>query len=198
MIFSPRPSAGNNGSVAFAAQLKLSRTDFGIAGTNAYNPDYNPLTSLLADTVEILLELDATRSRYTDRHLGTGKPPGVADTVNRVLQAHGVAAALESFRSLRASRSSDFRFTAGQLDVIGHQLAEAGSLRDAVQVLSYNAELFADTRGVLESLGEVQAMANDTAGALATYRRALEKFPTSASALEMRRHLERLSSPPGR
>ena len=48
--------------VAFSAEIRLSRGDFGIAGTNKFNPDYNPLTNMLSDSVEVVLELDATRT----------------------------------------------------------------------------------------------------------------------------------------
>ena len=195
MLLAPRVSAGNSGQVAFSAEIKLSRADFGIAGTNKFNPDYNPLTTVLSDSVEIVLELDATHDRYLDHKLGTGTPPGVADTVNRVLRARGVPAALETFRTLRAEQPTAFRFTAGQLDVIGHQLAERGELHDAMTILTFNAGLFADTPGVLESLGETQALANDTVGALDTYRRALSKFPNSSSAREMVRRLEHARAP---
>jgi polyisoprenoid-binding protein YceI len=197
MLVSPRASPGQNGMVAFSAELKLSRADFGIAGTNTFNPDYNPLTTVLSDSVAIVLELDATRQRYADRRLGGGTPPGVADTVNRVLRARGVPAAIETFQTLRATQPTAFRFSTGQLDVIGHQLAERGALRDAVAILTFNAGLFGDTPGVLESLGESQALANDPAGALDTYRRALSKFPNSSSAREMVRHLEHARAPSG-
>lgn len=195
MVLAPRVSPEHYAQVAFSAELKLSRGDFGIAGTNKFNPDYNPLTNMLSDSVEILLELDAKREGYVNRKLGGGTPPGVADTVNRVLRARGVPAAIETFRTLRATQPTAFRFSAGQLDVIGHQLAERGELRDAVAILTANAQLFGDTPGVLESLGETQALANDAAGAIDTYRRALSQFPNSASAREMVRHLERLRAP---
>ena len=194
IVLPPRMSADHNADVAFATELKLSRGDFAIAGDNKYNPDYNPLTNMLSDSVGILLELRAIRSGYGNRKLGTGSPPGVADTVNRVLLARGVSAAIDTYRALKASQPTAFRFTAGQLDVIGHQLAERGAVRDAVEILAFNATQYADTPGVLESLGEAQALANDDAGALETYRRAASKFPGSASAREMVRHLERLRS----
>ncbi|HEX4681070.1 MAG TPA: YceI family protein [Gemmatimonadaceae bacterium] len=190
LVLAPRVN-GTNVTVAFTAELKMSRKDYGIAGSNAFNPDYNPATNMLSDSVSILLELDAERDVYTGRKLGTGTPPGVADTVNRVLRARGVDAALDAYRALRAVQPAVFRFTAGQLDVIGHQLAERGEVKSAVKVLAFNAELYGDTPGVLESLGEVQAMANDADGALKTYRRVLARFPDSASAREMIRHLER-------
>ena len=178
-------------NIAFSAAVKVSRKDFGIAGTNAFNPSYNPATNMLSDTIAILLEVDAMQQRYANRKLGTGTPPGVADTIDRVLRARGIDAALDAYRQLAAAQSPAFRFSAGQLDLVGRQLAERGRLKEAVRILELNAERYGDSPGVLESLAEVQAMANDTASALATYRLALAKFPDSATAREMIRHLER-------
>ena len=189
LLLAPR-AVGTTTAVAFSAQLTVSRKDFGIAGTNTFNPSYNPATNMLSDSVGILLEIDGIREGYAGRQLGGGTPPGVADTVNRVLRARGVDAAIDTYRSLKANQPAAFRFTAGQLDVIGHQLAERGQVGDAVKMLAYNAELFGDTPGVLESLGNAQLLANDASGALETYRRMLAKFPNSTSAREMVRHLD--------
>jgi polyisoprenoid-binding protein YceI len=186
---------GTTIGVAFSAALRVSRKDFGIAGTNRFNPDYNPLTNLLSDSVDILLEVDAIRSAYIDRRLGGGTPPGVADTVNRVLTAHGVEVAISTYRQLRENQPAAFDFRAYQLDLLGHQLAERGALADAIAIFKLNAEQFPDTPGVLESLAECQALANDDAGALATYRRARTRFPNSTDAREMVRHLERVNRP---
>src|SRR5205085_5729046 len=46
---------GSTVGVAFVAELRVNRKDYGIAGTNKYNPDYNPLTNMLSDSVDILL-----------------------------------------------------------------------------------------------------------------------------------------------
>ena len=148
----------------------------GIAGTNKFNPDYNPLTKLLSDSVEMVIEVTTT-SAVPDQRLGMGTPPGVSRAVKTFCPcARGVPAALRPSHAA-AAQPPAFRFTAGQLDVIGHQLAERGELRDAVAILTFNAGLFADTPGVLESLGETQLLANDVAAALDIYRRALSKFP---------------------
>jgi polyisoprenoid-binding protein YceI len=192
MLLAPRVTKGNSMATAFSAEFRLSRKDFGIVGDNKFNPDFNPLINMLSDSVGILLEIYATHAGYADLELGAGTPPGVADTVNRVLRARGVAAGIETYRTLRTTQPTSFRFGPDQLDVIGHQLAERGSYHDAVEILKFNAEQFADTPGVLESLGEAQALANDGTGALETYRRAVAKFPESASAREMVRNLERL------
>jgi len=193
LLLTPR-LVGTTPVIAFAAELRLSRQDFGIAGDNKYNPDYNPLTNMLSDSVDVLLELSANRGSYIDRIWGRGNPPGVADTINRVLRAHGVDAAIGLYRELRARHPSAFAFGADQLDGLGHQLAEQGRVADAIAILSLNAEVFGKTPGVLESLAETQLLANDASGALATYRRAAALFPNSTNAREMIRHLVLLNA----
>jgi polyisoprenoid-binding protein YceI len=187
---------GTTVGVAFSAELRVSRKDYGIAGTNKFNPDYNPLTNMLSDSVDIVLDIDAIRSGYADRRLGTGKPPGVADTINKVVLAHGVDSAIATYHRLRESHATDYNFGAYQLDLLGHQLAERGAIADAIKIFRLNVEQYENTDGVLDSLGEAQASVNDSAGALTTFRRAREKFPKSANAREMVRRLERAQGEP--
>jgi Uncharacterized conserved protein len=187
----PPLKRGSDVNTAFSAQLRLSRADFRIAGTNKFNPDYNPLTTMLGDSVEITLELYGIHPSYADRSFSKGPPPGVADTIYKTLQSSGVAAALDLYKALKASQPSAYSFSPGQLNLIGRKLAERGAFPGAIGVLRFNTIMFSDTRGVLESLGEVQAMSNDRAGALATYRLALSRFPGSTSAREMVRRLEK-------
>jgi polyisoprenoid-binding protein YceI len=193
LLMSPR-LVGTTPNVAFSAELVLSRKDFGIAGTNNFNPDYNPLTNMLSDSVAVLLELSGNRDSFIGRTWGRGTPPGVADTVDRVLRATGIDAAVASYRKLRATHSSRFDFGADQLDGLGRQLAEQGNISDALALLALNVEMYPRTSSVLESLGETQLLADDASGALATYRRALAISPTSTSAREMIRHLESLGT----
>ncbi|HEV7387714.1 MAG TPA: hypothetical protein VGN73_03795, partial [Gemmatimonadaceae bacterium] len=80
-----------------------------------------------------------------------------------------------------------------ELDLLGRKLADCGDLRDAVEILKVNASEFADSAGVMESLAESQALSNDRAGAIGTYRRVLAKFPNNVNAREMLRHLDHLS-----
>ena len=135
LLMSPR-LVGTTPNVAFAAVLTLSRKDFGIAGTNQYNPDYNPLTTMLSDSVAVLLELSGNRDSFIGRTWGKGTPPGVADTINRLLQLRGIEAAVGSYRQLRAAHSSSFDLSADQLDGLGRQLAEQGNLSDALALLA--------------------------------------------------------------
>ena len=183
---------GSTRGVAFSAELHLSRKDYGIAGTNKFNPDYNPLTNMLSDNVDILLELDAIRDGFADRRLGGRTPPSVADTVYRTLHGRGIDAALRIYSALRSTEPSHFDFGAYELDALGRKLAECGELDASLAILRLNAAQFPDSAGVLESLAESQALSNDRAGAIETYRQVLGKFPNSANAREMLRRLGNL------
>jgi len=103
----PQVGATGGRSLALEAALRLSRADFGIAGTNAFNPSYNPATTLLSDSVDVYLEFQADQPGYLDRTLGdlgrtiSDEPPaGVVDTIARTLETHGLAAASDLYLSL--------------------------------------------------------------------------------------------------
>lgn len=194
----PLPRVGTDGSVSLAveADLRLNRQDFGIAGTNAFNPDFNPATNLLGDSVDINLELLMTRQGYLDRPisdlartLGGGSPPGVVDTIARTLTAHGAPTAGSLYRKLRSDAPVVFNFGVGQLDVLGHVLEARGRLTDALTIFNLNAEVYPSSDVALESLAEAEALSGDGAQALATYRRAAAVEPHSATAQEMIRRL---------
>ncbi len=190
VILAPNASpASGTVRTAFQGSLKLSRQDFGIAGTNKFNPSYNPALTLLADTVDIELDLYAERPGYQNRTFAGRTPPSVADTVARTLDQHGVATALGVYRALRATQPTAFNFGPGQLDALGHVLLSRDRRTDAVAILRFNAELFPAVNGVFESLGEAYVVAGDRADAIAAYERALQVDPASSSAREMLRRL---------
>src|SRR5438045_2163292 len=89
---------GSTKGVAFSATLHLSRKDYGIAGTNKFNPDYNPLTNMLSDNVDVVLELDAIREVFATRRLGACTPPSDAAASTTELPARGADAASRTNR----------------------------------------------------------------------------------------------------
>jgi polyisoprenoid-binding protein YceI len=194
----PLPQLGRDGSegVELETTLRIRRSDFGIAGTNKFNAAFNPATNLVSDSVAIAIELDMAHAGYLDRtlenlgaSLGGGTPPGVVDTVSRVLQTHGVAAAIDLYRTLETTKPQAFNYGAEQLDILGQVLAAHHRLPDALAIFLMNVEEYPTSDQALESLGAVQALSGDGAAALATYRRAAAVAPTSASAQEMVRRL---------
>lgn len=185
------PETGQVGT-AFEAGLRISRQDFGIAGTNKYNPDYNPAFTMLSDSVDVILELSAMRPGYLDRRFGGKTPPSIADTVGKALAARGVAVAVELYRMLRATQPDRYNFSAGQLDALARQLAAQGRARDALELFKLNATSFPASSGVAQGLADGYAQLDDSEHALLAYAHAVQLDSTNTSALVMMRQLRRL------
>lgn len=199
VVLPPRtmPATGQVGT-AFEAELRVNRQDFGIAGTNKYNPDYNPATTILSDSVDIILELSADREGYLNRRFAGKTPPWIADTVSKVLAANGVASAIGVYRALRAAQPDAYNFKAGQLDVLARSLLAQGRQRDALELFKLNAETFPASSGVVQGVADGYAQVDDREHALSTYERALQLDSTNTDAREMIRRLKRLGPDPMR
>jgi polyisoprenoid-binding protein YceI len=188
VLSASRDTAWGSARVAFEGSLRLSRADFGIAGTNKFNPSFDPATNLLADSVDVSLEMLAIREGYLQGGYSHGPPPPVADRVWAAINTVGVDSALGLYRSLRARDSTAYNFGARQLDVLGQRLIQLSRPKEAIKVLMVNADRFPQA-GELESLGEAYAFAGDRSRALACYQRAAVLAPTDATAMEMVRRL---------
>ncbi|HEX4632979.1 MAG TPA: YceI family protein [Gemmatimonadales bacterium] len=187
-------TSSGSARVAFEGAISLSRADFGIAGTNKFNPSYDPATNLLADSVDVSLEVLAIREGYLQGGYSHGPPPPIADRVWSSINTSGVDSALALYRALLSRDSTAYNFGARQLDVLGHRLLQLHRPREAVKLLLANAERFQQA-GEYESLGEAYAFAGDASRALECYRRAAVLDPQDATAMEM---VRRLSAAPQR
>ena len=185
------PETGQVGT-AFEADVRLSRQDFGIAGTNKYNPDYNPAFTMLSDSVDVILELSAMRPGYLDRRFSGRTPPSIADTIAKMLAARGVAAAVDLYRTLHAAQPNGYNFSAGQLDALARQLVAQGRARDALELFKLNAASFPTSSGAAQGLADGYAQLDDAEHALPAYVHAAQLDSTNTSALEMIRQLKRL------
>lgn len=183
--------------VAFEADVRINRKDYGIAGTNRFNPGYNPLTTVLSDSVDINLELFASRTGYLNRVFAGQKPPSIADTVGRVLALQGLAEAIPTYRAIRADtlNAHAYNFSPGQLNNLGLQLMQRGRLDDAIGILALNEQWNGSINGVPQSLGEAFMWANRADDAAAAFRRALQIDSLETSAIEMLRRLPAARGP---
>src|SRR5690242_8649162 len=189
VVLAPELDTGSGSArVAFEGSIQLSRADFNIAGTNKFNPSYNPATNLLADSVEVSLEMLTIREGYLRGGYSPGPPPPIADRVWSAIGTQGVDSGLALYRGLLRRDSTAFNFGARQLDVLGHRLIQLNRPKEAVKLLMANAERFPQA-GEFESLGEAYAFAGDARRALECYQRAAALDPTDAAALEMVRRL---------
>ena len=182
---------GASGTIsgAFEISTRLSRKEFGIAGTNKFNPSFDPATALLSDSVDVTIDLLVRQPGYLTWTFTGQTPPSIADTIGRVLASHGTIEAVRQYRVLRQQQPKAFDFRAFQLDALGHQLLERGQTNDAIAILSLNDEMYPTVDGVTNSLAEAYARAGNDGLALATYRRALKVDSLDTSSIEMVRHL---------
>ncbi len=190
IVLQPR-STGKSGTtnVAFSAATRLSRQDFGIAGTNKFNPSFDPVTSMVSDSVDIELDIMANRPGYLTWTFTGQTPPSIADTVGRVVAAHGVDDALRLYQRMHAEQPKAYNFSPGQLDHLGHQLLQRGAVNDAVAILRFNAQQFPTIAGVIQSLADAYLWAGDSSRAVATYRQALAVDSLNPTAIETLRRL---------
>lgn len=178
---------------AFETSFRISRKDFGIAGTNTFNPSYNPATTMLADSVDIILELSAHREGYANRTFGGRTPPSIADTVGKTLQSSGAAAAVALYRALHVDQPKAYNFSPGQLDALARFYVAHGRIQDALALFKVNAEAFPTSSGVVQGLAEAYMLLDDRDDALATYEHALQLDASNTDAIEMIRRLRRHS-----
>jgi polyisoprenoid-binding protein YceI len=183
------PNTGQAGT-AFEAQLRINRQDFGIAGTNKFNPDYDPATTILSDSVDVILELRAQRDGFLNRRFTGQTPPSIADTVGKVLVANGVESAVKVYKALRATQPSAYNFKSWQLDALARWTLAQGRPRDALALFKLNAEIFPASSGVAQGVAEGYAQLDDREHALLAYGRALRLDSTNTDAREMIRRLK--------
>jgi pimeloyl-ACP methyl ester carboxylesterase len=89
-------------------------------------------------------------------------------------------------------QNPDFKFEERMVDSWGYELLLGSHFDESIAVLELNAQLYPDSAGVYQSLGEVYAKAGKKDLAIQSFHKALEKNPDDA---ESKRQLEELEKP---
>jgi len=98
------------------------------------------------------------------------------------LRRRGFDHAADIYRELHA-RDPGFVLSETEINLWGYALmARSGSLDDAVAMFKFGTSLYPDSFNLFDSLGEAQENRNDTAAAIASYRRSLELNPKNTNA----------------
>lgn len=118
--------------------------------------------------------------------------PSIADSLAPFLMRGDLAGALEFEDRARRERPDAFDFGEQQLNALGYRMLQHGAVEGAVAIFRRNAERFPSSPNVFDSMADAQIAARDSAGAAASYRRALALLPEAHRyAAEMRDALER-------
>jgi polyisoprenoid-binding protein YceI len=165
--------------------VTVRRTDFGILGDEFWGK------KVLAEDVEVTIELLAIRPNHDLWGFDSREKPSVGEVVWKTYQENGIDAALERYAELKNKQPNDYNFAASQLALVGSRLFQRRRLKEALRV--YELALAAGPKepaGSYCKIGEVHAALGERDAAIAAYRKALELSKGSAEAIEMLRRLE--------
>lgn len=109
--------------------------------------------------------------------LNFGQPaPSGMEVVRESLEAAGVDAAMEKFRSL-CKNPGEYVLRQMAVNMFGYELMQRKKLDEALEVLQMNTKLYPDSANAYDSLGDAYLSKGDKEMAKANFEMALKKDP---------------------
>ena len=102
----------------------------------------------------------------------------------------GEQAAIKQYRELKATQQDAYDFSEGQLNGLGYQLLQMKRVKDSIEILKLNVEMFPQGFNTYDSLGEAYMENGDKQLAIQNYKKSLELNPKNTGAVEMLKKLE--------
>ncbi|MFP2932295.1 serine hydrolase [Pyxidicoccus sp. 3LG] len=155
------------------------------------------------ETRELVVLLDNTSRGDKLPELATGlfsllhglQPPpprkSMVEVVSAAVAKGPVAEAIATYRTLKATKASEYDFSESQLNTVGYQLLRTGRTADAIELFKLNVEMFPAEANPYDSLGEAYLASGNEGLALVNYRKALELNPKNSHAAEVIKKLEK-------
>lgn len=130
-------------------------------------------------------------------HRGLRRPETIDVVLERVLRAEGPAAAVSTYKELRAQYlgRGSFDFSERPVNRLAESLLREKRSREAVQLLEMSAEFNPDAAWQQHLLGEARLAEGDSARALAAFERALALNPGNELTQEKVRELRAAGTP---
>jgi polyisoprenoid-binding protein YceI len=171
--------------VIFTGSTTIDRKEFGVKGErwSAVQEEMAAVASEAEIELSVLgKQINAPNFRNWVSNLE--RPQG---KIYKIVAANGVAGGIKEFQQLKAAGGD--KISAGVLNVVGYMLLKEGKVDEALQIFEHNAKEYADDPTVYDSLAEAYAVKGDKQNAVKNYKKALEKDPLNANAMEILRHL---------
>jgi CubicO group peptidase (beta-lactamase class C family) len=147
----------------------------------ATNYDQSPVSTIARGLLDIVLGYEPELPK-----------PGIGFDFAEVYLRDGLDAATTFYRAAENEQADRYIFHARQLNRFGYYLLEADSIEGAIEVFSFNLELYPENANCHDSLGDAYRAAGDTEQAADCYRQALAIDPDLTAS---RRNLEELGVP---
>jgi polyisoprenoid-binding protein YceI len=178
------PVADPHGSslLYFVGRLRLTRSDFGIAGGSRFNDWFDDLRQrAMSDSVDVDLEVQAWDTDY-DR---STRWKGAVDK----LQEAGVSKRVAALRELARAHPDTLAGAEWELTEAGRALLQRGRAADAVEMFRLVADLFPASVSAQTALARGYEAVGDRTKAEIQLRRALAIDPNDPWARELARRM---------
>ncbi len=169
--------------MAWAGQMKLDRTDFGVVGGNRFNPGFDLAAVALGDSIDVTLNVFARRISALNLHYSNGPKPSIGAVLDSVIDRDGIDEAVARYRGIVATDPTGYDLGEAQLTLLGYRLLEKGRAHEAERIFALNAAAYPDSPNAYDSLGEARLAAGRREPAVGAYRKELDLDPNSTSAL---------------
>lgn len=125
----------------------------------------------------------------------SGKPfnrpkRSIVDTLFATMVRHGIDAAIQQYRTMKASQDDTFDFGENELNMLGYQSLGSERRKEAIAVFVLNVQMFPEAFNPYDSLGEAYMIDGQKELAIKSYAKSLELNPKNTGAIVM---LKRIS-----
>ncbi len=173
------------GTRIFAAgSFDIKRSDFGLARENRLAR----ALGVVSDKVEFELDIQGVLADPSGARFNSRNRPSIGEVMASTVDSDGVAAALEQYRTLKASQPDGYNFTEREPLVLAYRLRAAGQLDAALEIADFMMEQAAspDWHVFLARVGAAQGEADGAADQL---QQALELDPYNTLAMVLLQEL---------
>jgi imidazolonepropionase-like amidohydrolase len=115
----------------------------------------------------------------------------IAEAVFKTINENGIDSAIKQYHELRNSQPDTYDFSEGELNSLGYQLLRAKKIKEAIEILKLNVEVFPSSYNTYDSLGEAYTADGQNDLAVRNYRKSLELNPKNTNASDMLKKLSR-------
>jgi tetratricopeptide (TPR) repeat protein len=96
----------------------------------------------------------------------------------------GVTAAIEQYHVLKKNQPDAYNFGEYELNMLGYQLLWRDMNEAAIEIHKLNTQAYPDSANPYDSLGDTYEASGEVELAIQSYKKALEREPEMASAIE--------------
>jgi CubicO group peptidase (beta-lactamase class C family) len=109
----------------------------------------------------------------------------IAELMYRTWSTAGIDSSLQLYKSFKRNNDTSYDWSEGELNELGYELLGMNKIKDAIEILKLNAEVYPDSWNVYDGLGEAYMKNGDTELAIKNYRESLRLNPDNSNAVLM-------------